>query len=117
MEVFPMQDKQDSKYFDFMQEDVAIVGSMEGGYDITRPRTTRKPRRIFTTGFTHITELRRHILESFYNEHGKYKSFLWTNPVSLEEMTVRIVEWPKAKYVGIGGYHVWDWSGIKLKEV
>lgn len=114
---FPLQRRQDSKYFSLGQTDVAIVGSMEGGYDVTRPRTTRKPRKLITTGFTDITEAERVVLEQFYEQVGKYGEINYTHPVTGQELLVRITDWPEAKYVGVGGLHVYDMPNIKLKEV
>jgi hypothetical protein len=117
MALFPMQVRQDSKYFKVNQEDVTIVGSMEGGYDVTRPRTTRVPRLTLTTGFTDISAAEMAVLETFYKLVGKYGSVEYTHPVTLVELVVRIVEWPEQSYVGVGGAHFYDFAQIKFKEV
>lgn len=115
--LFPSQSKQDAKYFATSQEDVAIIGSMEGGYDTARPRTTRKPRKMWVTGFTEITNAQKIALDAFYDTVGKYGLVTWTHPVSGVVYTVRITEWPEAKYAGHGPYVAWDYAPIKLKEV
>ena len=116
METFPLQGRQDSKFFSISQTDVAIVGKLEGGYEKTRPRTTRKPRRIFKTGFTHLTQVEQETLQAFYETVGKFEIFQWSHPLTNEVIECRITDWPAAKYAGVGGYHVFDWAGITIKE-
>ncbi len=114
---FPLQSEQDSKYFSIGQEDVAVKGSLEGGYEHARPRTTRKPRKTFTTGFTKLTEAQRVQLESFFDAVGGYGDIDWSNPVTGEALVVRIQTWPTFQYVGAGGYHLYNHAKIVLKEV
>jgi len=113
-----MTSKEDSKYFEVSQEDPAIRTSTDGGYQLTRPRYTRRPRRVFKTGFTQISEADRALLETFWNTQlGGSKSFTWTIPTTLEEVTVRFEEEMDFKYKGVGGTHYFDVTSIKLREV
>lgn len=114
--LFPLQSKQDSRFFTTEIDDIAIVGSMEGGYETTRPRTTRRPRKSFTTGFTEISDADKLALDAFYDTVGKFGLITWTHPLSGVVYSVRVKEWPEARYVGHGSYVAWDYGQIKIKE-
>lgn len=113
-----MAEKEDSAYFSQELEDNTIRSETEGGYEFTRPRSTRAPRSSFTTGFTHITQADKAILEAFYKDKRAGASiFTWTNPTNGEELDVRFSGPLQFKYVGMGGTHLWDVVSISLKEV
>lgn len=115
---FPNLSKgQDAKYYSEKLSDVARKAETEGGYEITRPRFKRRPRKIFSTGFTNISNDDKLILENFWNQvYGGSSAFNWTNPINQTVILVRFDEELDFKYAGIGGIHRWDVS-IKLKEV
>lgn len=122
-----LKTKEDSSQFSIAYENVAIVGKMEGGFDLARPRTTRKARRIITTGFTDLAQVEYDpnnaalqtlsVLSTFYETVGQFGSVTYINPIDESTMTVRIVSWPEFEYVGIGGNHRWNLRPIKMKEV
>ncbi len=120
MATFPIQSQQDSKHYTEEFEDPSISKEMDGGYTTSRPSHTRTPRRTYTTGFTNISDAEKILLDDFLKEvRGGSEGFLWSNPVSDDVVTVRIKSgsMPKAKYVGKGGVHRWDYSVFKLEEI
>jgi hypothetical protein len=125
MAYFPITsllNKQDSGKFGFEQEDVGIRSEMEGGYVLTRPRSTRTPRRTWLTGFTDISNEDKLLLEDFFNEHGTYLEFTYIVPVpdtlggSNEEVQCRFSEKFVWEYKGFGTNARWNVS-MKIEEV
>lgn len=113
-----MIDGEDSQQYGVSVEDVAVATPTDGGYDITRPRHTRTPRREYTTGFTDISDADKLLLEAFYEARkGGSQSFTYTDPTKGVEKLVRFKGPLKLSYRGIGGVHRWDVHGIVLKEV
>lgn len=114
-----MSEGQDSAYFSEQHMDNTVRAETEGGYTITRPRTTRPPKRIWTTGFTEIDQNDKKLLEDFYRAmRGGAMSFTWQHPVTGQVHVVRFgAEGLNFRYVGAGGNHRWTVSGIKLEEV
>lgn len=114
--VFPtLTSGQDSKLYTMTPEDPAIISEMEGGYVVSRPRHTRKPRRTFTTGYTEIREADKVLLENFYDTvRGGSLIFDWTDPQSVmnggtaKTYQVRFQGEVKFVYRGIGKTKVWD---------
>lgn len=114
---FPLAAKQDSKYFSSGQENIAVTGSLEGGYTHSRRRTTRPPRKTFTTGFTHLTQPEIDTLAAFYDSVGQFGHFEYAHPVKGTAHTCRITSWPRAKYIGAGSYKRYDFADIEMMEV
>lgn len=111
---------QDERQFGIDYEDVTMASEMEGGYVITRPRHTRRPRRTWKTGFTEMTDADRVAWESFFDSvRGGSLSFEWPNPIDGQNYTVRLKsgETPSLEYVGRGGVHFWNIRNITLEEV
>lgn len=115
--IFPLQSKQDSAYLAVEREDNTIVGSLEGGYEHTRPRTTKAPRTTFSTGFTRIVEADHDTLQAFYDQVGKHSVFDWTHPTKATTHVCRIVEWPQAQNSGAGSNLRFNLGPIRIKEV
>lgn len=114
---FPLASKQDAAKFGFEQEDVGIRSEMEGGYVLTRPRHTRKPRRTWTTGFSAISNADKLTFEQFINDHGTYLAFNYTVPIGGEIVNCRLKSVPKYKYLGWGDNPHWDIDDIVIEEV
>jgi hypothetical protein len=114
--------KEDSAKYGFEQEDNAVKPQMEGGYVLSRPRFTRRPRRTWKTGFTDITNADKLLLEAFYNAKGTHMSFTYLVPVpdteggSKETVTVRFKEPLKFTYAGIGATAHWNVE-VSLEEL
>lgn len=110
--------KEDSKFFDETPVDPALRKEFEGGFVSTRPRFTRAPPILITTGFTDISDLDKELIYELYNlVRGGSGPIGYTHPVSAELFTVRIVRPIKAKYAGIGGFHRWDIASIELETI
>lgn len=107
--VFPTDPAQDAKYYEMELEDPALRTQMEGGYVVTRPKHTRKPRRTFKSGCTAITTDQRKVLEGFYDAvRGGSAIFDWADPVTGEVFQVRFKEKITFKYTGVGISQLWD---------
>ncbi|HEV7284692.1 MAG TPA: hypothetical protein VGN75_07525 [Kaistia sp.] len=110
--------RQDQSFYSEKPEEKEIKVSTEGGYDVTRPRTTRRPRMTFTTGFTDISHADKLALEDFYNQVRTSAFFAWPRPTDGVPVPVRFMEAPEFKYLHhAGGGHRWTVPSIKLKEV
>jgi len=114
--VFPtLSTGQDSRHYTMTQEDPAIKSEMEGGYVVSRPRHTRKPRKKFTGGFTEIRDADKALLEAFYDTvRGGSLIFDWTDPQSAmnggtpKVYQVRFEGELRFTYKGIGPTKLWD---------
>lgn len=118
MAAFPtFGNREDSSKFGFDTEDVGLRGEMEGGYVLSRPRHTRRPRRTWTTGFTALTQPQFDSFLDFWNEHGTFKGFTYVVRTSNEVVNVRFSAKPVWKYTGVGATFMWDISELKLEEI
>lgn len=119
MAYFPtLSKKEDSSYFTESREDPTIRSKMDGGYMVTRPRHTRTPRRLITTGFTDLPDSDKQALESFYIAvAGGSSIFTYIHPVSGEEIYVRFAAPFTFSYAGVGEAKRWDVRDIKMEEV
>lgn len=109
--------KEDSKYHEVTYEDSVIRQSTEGGYQITRPRYTKAPSRVFKTGFTRISDQQKTDLENFYaTKNYGASTFTYDIPTSGTTITVKFQGPLKFKYVGIRNLKLWDVSDIMLRE-
>lgn len=107
--VFPNADLQDSKFFSMTPEDPAIRADIEGGYEVTRPRFTRTPRRTWTSGISFATNTVKQAVEAFWDTvKGGSVVFDWVNPENLVTYQVRFTKPITYQYVGIGGLSHWD---------
>jgi hypothetical protein len=110
-------DREATDKFGLSLEDVGIRSEMEGGYVLTRPRHTRRPRRTWTTGFTDLSNAEKETFETFFNNNGTYKVFTYLVKTSNETVQVRFAGVPTFDYKGYGSNYRWDITGIKLEEV
>lgn len=101
----------DSSKFGITLEDNTLRQEIEGGYVVTRARTTRKSRRVFSVGYTCIAEQDRAALEAFWQTvSGNAVIFLWTSPQDELVYSVRFKGKLKFSYVGAGLTQRWDCS-------
>ncbi|MEO9387060.1 hypothetical protein [Chromobacterium phragmitis] len=100
----------DSRQYSEKIEDPSIRTQMEGGYTVTRPRFTRRPRRKFAVAYTFISADDKKLLEGFWNAvKGGSGMFWWPLPYSDEKAVCRFGEGEiDFQYVGAGGNHRWD---------
>lgn len=109
--------RQDSSMYSRAQTDNTIKSSMESGKIHTRPRTTRPPKKIFTTGFTDITQAEILAFESFFDIVGTHQVFNWTDPTSIVTYEVRFGDKPPpADYIGMGGTHRYVIGPMTLQQ-
>ena len=107
---------EDAKYFSENLDDPALRVDYDGGYQATRPRYTRAPRRTWTTGFTLMGQTEYEACRTFYESRkGGSESFTWTNPADGVEYTVRFQEF-SPEYIGPGPGRRFNLK-IKLKQV
>lgn len=108
----------DSSKFSVTLVDNTKSQETEGGYEYTRPRTTRRLRKSFSVGYTFIDEADRLVIRDFYEltAKGGAVAFQWANPQDNQIYTVRFKGDVTFNYVGIGTNQRWDCS-FELKQV
>jgi phage-related protein len=115
----PLPDLQDSAQHAVQRENPVLASKMDGGYVVTRPRHTRRPRRTFSSGYTSFTDDQKKQVSDFFDQmHGGSDMFYWWNPADASWLLVRFttdttLAW---KYSGAGGTHLWDVI-FKVEEV
>lgn len=133
----------DRKHYGLSIQNPAVSTESEGGYIITRPRFTRRPRRTWTFGYTDISMADKSRIEQFYNDMlGGSMMFYWVDRHALEgenwrrqndpthpnykgpavdasqfTYLVRFTDELSFKEAGIGGNLRWDVPSIKIMEV
>jgi hypothetical protein len=114
----PHNDLLDSSKFQPEKENPAMASKMDGGYVVTRPKHTRKPRRTFTCGFTDFTDAQRADVDAHFDAmHGGSAIFYLIHPISKETIYVRYttdttMQWTNA---GKGLNPLWSVT-FKLQE-
>lgn len=111
-----MTAKEDTSKIKQTQSDDVIRTETDGGYVITRRRHTRAPRKVFTLGFTDISNADKVLLENFYASNSA-SIFTWTDWTSGTEFTVRFKEPLKFKYTGRGDNKRWNVEDFVLEQV
>lgn len=106
----PLSTTQDSKFYSVEMEDVALMSQMDGGYVVSRARTTKAPRTTFTTGFTSISNADMQTLQAFYaSVMGGSVIFGWNDPITGTTWQVRFIDKKlNFKYTGLGIAQLWD---------
>lgn len=111
----------DASTFKEVSENPVIKGGdTEGGYTVTRPRFTRRPRRMFSFQHVDISEANRVTLQNFWDGHfGGSLAFNWTHPVTSVVYNVRFAPDMTLDFdrAGYGTNHRWNTNTIVLKEV
>ena len=101
-------------------EDVAVKPSeMEGGYQISRPRFTRAPRRTWTFKFTAMRDADKLLLINHWKAvKGRSNIFRWIHPVDLNFINVRFGEMKMGfSRIGFGPLNLWESETVVLVEV
>ena len=109
-------EKEDAGYYSVSYEDNTVRSNMEGGYDTSRPRFTRKMRKTFITGFSDITQADFEIIEEFWLQFGGHRVFTWTDPTNQIDYSARFTRQPNITYTGIGPHRSYNVE-VELKEV
>ncbi len=108
---------EDSTLFTEQLENQAVTTGSDNGYIYVRPRHSRKAKRIFTTGFSDLTQTQKVELEAFYTDRlGGVEAFEYLHPVTKELINVRFDKDLPFRYMGQGGNHYWSVE-FSLKEV
>lgn len=105
----------DSSKYSVELDDNTMSQDLEGGYTATRKRTTRKPRRTWTIGYTHITDADKNALVAFYEQNVSAVIFTWLNIEDGQTYNVRFVGKMKFTYQGKGPWRRWD-CDLTLKQ-
>lgn len=113
--------KHDSaKYSETVKNNPALNLETEGGWQITRPRTTKRPARVFRLGFTELTNAQKEELQQLFDDMRGSSEIItnWKHPISGTVTPVRFAKeaLPEFNYVGKGGLHRWDVSNVILEE-
>lgn len=110
----------DAASFEESYEDVALPpANMEGGYQVTRPRFTRSPRRTFSWQYVEMRDADKLVLVDFWKlVKGRSNSFSWIHPVSDEVITCRFGEMKmNFKRIGFGPLNLWESDTVVITEV
>lgn len=108
--------RMDSSKYELEIDDPAIKSPTEGGYEYSRPRFTRKPRKNFSVGYTMLTDAQRNTLVTFYeNMAGGSVIFDWYNQEDGVTYAVRFDGSLSFSYSGMGNTKLWDCS-FKLRQ-
>jgi hypothetical protein len=101
----------DSSQFTIEMVDNTIRQEVEGGYTYTRPRTTRRNRKVWKCQYTFLPEADRAVLETFWQSAaGNSLIFTWVSPQNLVTYSVRFKGPMTFRYVGKGALQRWDCS-------
>jgi len=98
------------------EEDISIRSETEGGYEFRRPRFTRKPRTVYTTGFIGLNQSDYLALKSFYDTHKTTMAFNWTNQLTSVVHQVYFNKPIKWDYTGVATNRIWSCT-IEMKEI
>lgn len=102
-------------------ENPAIAeAKMEGGYVLSRPRFTRRPRRTFTFAYVDMTDTDKSTLATFWDTiRGSSAAFDWTHPATAEVINCRFSADTKMKFSreGYGPTNRWRTETLSLVEV
>ena len=117
--IFPPEGvREDSRFFKKTFKDNTVESKTEGGYSYTRPRSARRPRRIFKTGFSGLTVQHEDQLMRFFQTVGTHTEFAYQVPTTGEIISVRLTgSAPTSNYVGVGGNHRYDITDVEMTEV
>ena len=118
--VFPITKDQDQQYYREMPDDPAIRVETEGGYEITRPRYTRRPRRTYVTGWSYISSAEKATFDAFWDQmRGGAGAFMWKRPTDGQEILVRFTgNKPSVEYaVMLGHDHCYHLKNVEIREV
>ena len=90
-----------------------LVSPTDSGYKVTRRRFTRRPA-VFTMSYQPLTDSDKATMESFILDHGTTTAFVWTQPKTNSQKTVRFTKLPVFSALS-GNY--WAMTGLELEEV
>lgn len=95
-------EKEDAGLYKLTFKSNAIEKETDDGYIYTRPRSTRKPPRLFGTGFTAVNQVHSDIISEMWAQYDKHRTFSYYNWIDGKTYTVRFSKEPTVTYVGMG---------------
>lgn len=109
----------DASSFEEAVEDPAIPPvSTDGGYELSRPRFTRRPRKTFSFKFKYMPTADKDALIEFWElVKGGSNAFNWTHPQKNTVHNVRFFETKLNFKKPVLGNELWESATINLKEV
>ncbi|MDT4825288.1 hypothetical protein FQZ97_585680 [compost metagenome] len=108
----------DSSTYTVEQENPALTFEIEGGYTVSRPRHTRRPRKTYAFSMVFLTDEDRVIIQDFWDlVRGGSDIFDWVDPATGNTVAVRFkgqdpLPW---KYTGSGLTKRWE-VNFKLEQ-
>lgn len=118
--VFPtLSLKPDSASFVEEQDDPGEAIKTEGGYEITRPKYKRRPRKTFTFNYEYLPYTEAQQIQALWDEvRGSSAAFSWQHPFNGGMYNVRFADKFRVEYDDkIGDVNRVKVTGIKIKEV
>lgn len=107
----------DGKKYSYQLLDTTIRQETEGSYTITRPRSTRALRKLFSCAYTQISDADKGVIEAFVQSMlGGAMIFDWYNPQEKVIYQVRFKSLPKWEYAGFGSNAMWN-CAFELEQV
>jgi len=88
----------------------------DGGYEITRRASTRRPRREFTFRLTEVPQSTKNVMDNFYELVRCSTHFSMINPDTNQQVICRFSVPIEKIYKGIGATKLWTII-LKVKEV
>lgn len=110
----------DAATFKESSEDVALsLNETDGGYAISRPKFTRRPRRTFSWRYVEMRDADKAALLAFWElVKGRSNAFNWQHPVSGTIYNVRFGDMEMSfSRAGYGPINLWQSDTIVIKEV
>lgn len=101
-------------------EDVAMKpNEMDGGYQLTRARFTRAPRRTWTFNYVEMKDADKLALENVWKAtKGRSAIFSWAHPISGELVNCRFGEMKmRFSRSGYGPINLWQSDTVIIVEV
>lgn len=121
MTTFPLINHYDAATFRQTSEDPAISpAKMDGGYVISRPRFTRRPRRSYMFTFVEMQDTDMTTLQNFWDTvRGSSNAFNWVHFQTGATINVRFDPATKLVFTrdGYGPVNRWHTDVITLTEV
>ena len=119
--LFPVKGiKEDSSFYGETRDDSVLRHKTEGGYQLSRARTTRPPSRIFTTGFTKVTTEEMEKINELYEELDYGATvFEYQRPIkgNFDVIYCKFTAPIKWIYQGVGSTELWTSEKITFREV
>lgn len=108
----------DSSQYEVEIEDVSMSSKSEGGYEFTRKRHTRRPRRTWKVGYQVLKSAEKQAIQDHWDAMGGGSLiFSWLNHQDGQTYQVRFKPGSSLtfKYVGKGDNQLWNCSFVVVE--